>query len=247
SQICSYEVLSTKDERYTWIQSTLIQFHYTTVSKRKKGVVTRYLGKISGYSSAQLKRLIRQYVKTGKCVRRQQTQRGFARRYTDTDIRLLSELDELHESPCGMVVKMLCARTFQQGDTRYERLASISVSHVYNLRHSKTYQNQRRYFSKTQAKRSAIGERRKPNPQGQPGYLRVDSVHQGDQDKKKGVYHINLVDEETQFEIFFSVEKISEQYLAIGLKEAMAKLPFKIRGFRSEEHTSELQSRENLV
>src|SRR5690606_39752766 len=86
-----------------------------------------------------------------------------------------------------------------------------------------------------------------PISQGQPGYLRVDTVHQGDQDKKKGVYHINLVDEETQFEIFFSVEKISEQYLAIGLKEAMAKLPFKIRGFRSEEHTSELQSRENLV
>lgn len=234
SQVCHYEVLSAKDERYKWIQKTLVQFRYTSLSKREKGVVTRYLGKISGYSSAQLKRLIRQYVTTGKCVRRQQTRSGFARRYNDTDIRLLTELDDLHENPCGAVVKKLCARAFEQGDTRYTRLASISASHVYNLRQSKAYQHQRRYFSKTQSKQSSIGERRKPNPEGQPGYLRVDTVHQGDQDKSKGVYHINLVDEVTQFEICFATEKISEQYLETGLIASMAKLPFKIRGFHSD-------------
>ena len=234
SQICSYEVLSTKDERYAWTQKTLVQFRYTTLSKREKGVVVQYLGKISGYSRAQLKRLIQQYVKTGKCVRRQQTCRGFSRRYTDTDIRLLSELDELHESPCGAVVKRFCERAYEQGDARYENLASISASHIYNLRKSFTYQNQRRHFSKTQPKKSSIGERRKPNPQGQPGYLRVDTVHQGDQDKTKGVYHVNLVDEVTQFEISFAVEKISEQYLTSGLEYSMARLPFKIRGFHSD-------------
>jgi transposase InsO family protein len=234
SQICSYEVLSDKDERYHWIQKSLIQFRYMTLNKRDKGVVIRYLIKISGYSSAQVKRLIGQYVKTGKCVRRQQTSKGFSCSYTEADIYLLTELDELHEKPCGAVVKKLCARAYEQGDARYERLAGISASHIYNLRKSKIYQNQRRYFSKTQSKKSSIGERRKPNPQGQPGYLRVDTVHQGDQDKSKGVYHINLVDEVTQFDISFASEQISEQYLEAGLEDVMAKLPFKIKGFHSD-------------
>jgi hypothetical protein len=32
----------------------------------------------------------------------------------------------------------------------------------------------------------------------------VDTVHQGDQDGKKGVYHINAVDEVTQYEVVLS-------------------------------------------
>jgi hypothetical protein len=47
---------------------------------------------------------------------------------------------------------------------------------------------------------------------GKPGYIRIDTVHQGDLDGCKGVYHINAVDEVTQIEIVVSVEKISEQY-----------------------------------
>ena len=234
TQICSYEVLSSKDERYQWVQKTLVQFRYGQLSKSDKGIVTRYLCRISGYSHPQIKRLIRQYIKTGQCVRKQRTANGFTRRYTDADIRLLTEIDELHETPCGAVVKKLCARALAQGDSRYERLALISASHIYNLRRSTCYQHKRRHFEKTRSKPSSIGERRKPSPQGQPGYLRVDTVHQGDQDKRKGVYHINLVDEVTQFEVTFATEKISERYLASGLEEAMARLPFKIRGFHSD-------------
>lgn len=234
AQICSYEVLSSKDERYEWVQKTLVQFRYAQLSKPDKGIVTRYLCRISGYSQAQIKRLIRQYNQTGQCVRKQRTSNGFSRRYTDTDIRLLAEMDELHETPCGAVVKKLCARALAQGDSRYERLALISASHIYNLRGSTSYQQRRRHFEKTRAKPSSIGERRKPSPEGRPGYLRVDTVHQGDQDKRKGVYHINLVDEVTQFEITFATEKISERYLAPGLEVAMARLPFKIRGFHSD-------------
>ena len=73
----------------------------------------------------------------------------------------------------------------------YQRLAGISVAHLYNIRHSKTYQRKRRQFDKTRAKASAIGVRRKPQPNGQPGYIRVDTVHQGDLDGIKGLYHIN--------------------------------------------------------
>ncbi len=91
-----------------------------------------------------------------------------------------------------------------------ETLAGISVSHLYNLRQSKAYQRQRLTFEKTRPKSSTIGERRKPCSNGQPGYIRIDTVHQGDLDKQKGVYHINAVDEVTQFEVVCCVERISD-------------------------------------
>ena len=66
-----------------------------------------------------------------------------------------------------------------------------------------------------------------------PGYIRIDTVHQGDQDKQKGVYHINAVDEVTQFEVICSVEKISEVYLLPVLEELLDTFPFVIINFHS--------------
>ena len=189
--------------------------------------------KVTGYSRQQLTRLIRQYKNQGKLSIGIRTQHSFPRHYSKEDILLLAYMDNLHEHPCGAVVKKLCERAATK-DSRYERLAKISVSHLYNLRRSNVYQQQRRHFTKTQSKASSIGERRKPCPEGKPGYLRVDTVHQGDQDGQKGVYHINLVDEVTQFEISFSVEKISEHYLKPSVSKAMESLPFKIRGFHTD-------------
>ena len=100
------------------------------------------------------------------------------------------------------------------------------MSHLYNLRKSSSYQKQRRVFTKTQARQVAIGERRKPQPNGQPGYIRIDTVHQGDLDKKKGVYHINAVDEVTQFEVVCSVEQISERYLIPCTNTNACRFPF---------------------
>jgi hypothetical protein len=81
---------------------------------------------------------------------------------------------------------------------------------------------------------SKIGERRKPNANGQPGFIRIDSVHQGDQDGAKGVYHINAVDEITQFEVVCTVEKISEHYLIPVLEQLLDTFPFVIKGFHSD-------------
>jgi hypothetical protein len=50
----------------------------------------------------------------------------------------------------------------------------------------------------------------------------------------KGVYHINAVDEVTQWEIVGSVEQISEAFLLPMLKEMLAQFPFRIRGFHSD-------------
>jgi len=67
-----------------------------------------------------------------------------------------------------------------------------------------------------------------------PGYLRVDSVHQGDLDGVKGLYLINAVDEVTQFQCVFAVARISEQYLLPMLAQLQAVFPFVIRGFHSD-------------
>lgn len=113
-------------------------------------------------------------------------------------------------------------------------MAGISVSHLYNLRRSNTYQHARRQFDKTRPSACSIGERRKPQANGQPGYLRVDTVHQGDQDGVKGLYHINAVDEVTQFEMVCAVEKISERYLIPVLEQLLDQFPFIILGFHAD-------------
>jgi transposase InsO family protein len=120
------------------------------------------------------------------------------------------------------------------GDTRFERLAGLSVSHLYNLRHSKTYLNQRVSFTKTRPVVNPIGVRRAPRPAGRPGFIRIDSVHQGDLDGTKGVYHVNAVDIVTQWEVVATCERISEAYLLPVLKDLMDQFPFEILGFHSD-------------
>jgi transposase InsO family protein len=144
-------------------------------------------------------------------------------------------MDSRHEDICGHAVKKLCERAYDKFEQEeYQTLANISFSHLYNLRKSSGYQKQRRVFTKTQARQVSIGERRKPQPNGRPGYIRIDTVRQGDLDKKKGVYHINAVDEVTQFELVCSVEQISECYLIPVLTQMLAAFPFVLKGFHAD-------------
>ena len=144
-------------------------------------------------------------------------------------------MDERHGQPSGAVLKKLCERAFERfGQTAYQRLANISVSHLYNLRRSKTCQRQRCTLTKTRPKAVSIGQRRKPYPNNQPGYIRIDSVHQGDQDKRKGIYHINAVDEVTQYQIVVTLERITEAFMKPALPQILAAFPFKIQGFHAD-------------
>src|ERR1039458_8905443 len=80
----------------------------------------------------------------------------------------------------------------------------------------------------------SIGERGKPDPQGRPGFLRVDTVHQGDWDGAKGVYHINAVDTVTQWQIVGCTSRISEQFLIPVLEAILHQFPFQIMGFHAD-------------
>lgn len=224
-----------REEVYTWISGTLCEQEYWKQAKVAKGLVRRYMQKMTGLSRAQVTRLITEYLKTGTVKERSSRRNRFARRYTPADINLLAEVDEAHETLSGPATRQILQREFAHyGDRRYERLAGISAAHIYNLRKSRAYREKRLRYEKTRPVQVAIGERRRPQPEGRPGYLRVDTVHQGDLDGIKGVYHINAVDEVTQWQVVGASAQIGEQGLIPVLETMLAQFPFRIRGFHSD-------------
>jgi len=231
----SLKLQGSKDDVYAWVERTLVRFRYLWLAKKQKSLVRCYIKRITGYSRAQMNRLIKQYRKTGHIRRRQRTVNGFETKYTKADIRLLADVDRLVDDVSGTTVKAFCQRAYEvHGDQRFVRLAGISVSHLYNLRKGKVYQRCRRKFAKTKGVKVNIGERCKPQPNGAPGHLRVDSVHQGDMDGSKGVYHINAVDEVSQWEVVVTVQRISEQFMLPALRSLLKQFPFLIRGFHAD-------------
>ena len=226
-----------KEERNRFVERVLKRFGYAPHGRADKGVLLRYIERMTGLSRQQVTRLVRQYRKHGKLAKRQgmAPARGFTCHYTIADVALLAEMDTLHSTLSGPATKKLMERALLVfGDARFERLAGISVSHLYNLRGGNQYQNKRRHWTKTNPTGVPIGQRRAPQPNGMPGYIRIDSVHQGDQDGVKGVYHINAVDCVTQMQFVATCEKISEAYLLPVIRQLLAGFPFVILGFHSD-------------
>jgi len=224
------------EDRYRHIEDVLRRFFYPRLKKPGKGIVLRYLERTTGYSRQQLTRLVKRR-RTGRPLVKgyRAPKCGLARIFTDADIALLADTDNLHNTLSGPATRHLMARALRlYGDTRYARLASISVGHLYNLRKRHGYVDRRRVFTKTRPSGIAIGERRAPAPEGRPGFIRIDSVHQGDQDGIKGVYHINAVDCVTQWELVATCEKISEAYLLPVIDALLAAFPFRILGFHAD-------------
>jgi transposase InsO family protein len=230
-----FTVKGNKTEKYYWITMQLVKFRYSQLGKKDKGVVILYLRKVTNYSRSQITRLINKYIKHGKISFKHVATKGFKKKYTNADIRTLAKLDVRHDKPCGQRVKKLCERAFHVfHELEFERLSEISTSHLYNLRAKPIYQKLNVHYEKTKSKASIIAERRKPQAEGKPGHIRIDTVHQGDLGRKKGVYHINAIDEVTQFEVVFSVEKITEQYMIPALEYILGFFPFKVLGFHSD-------------
>ena len=220
-------------ERYDFIARTVRRLGYARLKRPDKGVVLRFLEHVSGYSRQQLTRLVLRVRTQAPLHKRYRGSRtSFARTFTPADVLLLAHTDALHGTLCGATTKKLMERAFEVfGEHRYERLATISVAHIYNLRKRAGYARHRQSWSKTRPVGIPIGERRAPAPNNRPGYLRVDSVHQGDQDGVKGLYHINAVDCVTQYEGVATCERISEAFLIPVLAALLASFPFVILGF----------------
>ena len=224
------------DERYEFIARTVKRFGYARLKRADKAVVLRFLERVSGYSRQQITRLVKRGSERRPLVKRYRGSRtSFARTYTSADVLLLAHTDTLHGTLSGLATKKLMERAHGLfGDARYHRLATISVAHLYNLRQRPSYQQRRQVWTKTRPVTVPIGERRAPAPHNRPGYLRVDSVHQGDRDGMKGVYHINAVDCVTQYEGVATCERISEAFLIPVLDALLQGFPFVILGFHTD-------------
>lgn len=226
---------SNKKETYEWIGRTLGKFRYFSESKKNRGIIKNYIITMTGYSEGQTDKLIAMKKKFGRVFVRERTQHTFPKKFDSSDVVLLAESSAALSHPNGRAVKQMMHDMYHMyGDNRFERLKRISVSHFYNLRKTNIFQSRMLEYQKTRPVKINIGIRKKPTPFGKPGYLRVDSVHQGDLDKEKGVYHINLVDEVTQWEIVGCVEGISEYYLVPLLETLLELFPFNILGFHSD-------------
>lgn len=227
---------ASRKEKYQWIDELLVRFFYFTLRKRDKMTVRKYIMKMTGYSDAQVTRLIRKKKKTRHVLETHSPTRStFQTTYTTNDVARLIQMDNAHGRLSGHATKKLFERAYSIfHDERFVRLKDISVSHLYNLRGRRQYLSHATTWTKTCPSAVPIGERRKPSPDGKPGYIRVDSVHQGDQDKEKGVYHVNLVDEVVQWELVGCVEGISEAFLTPLLEMLLEQFPFRVVEFHSD-------------
>ena len=228
-----------RSQVYGWVERLLVGQEYVAQGKAARGLVRRYIEKMTGLSRAQVTRLIGLYTAKGRVQPTVYRRYCFPQRYTRADIELLASVDEAHETLSGPATRRILEREVQlYGKQEYARLAGISVAHLYNLRKSQRYRERRLNYVKTRPTTVSIGERRKPDPQGQPGYLRLDTVHQGDQPgggaAAKGVYHINAVDEVLQWQVVGSTPRISEAYLKPVLEDMLRQFPFRIQGFHSD-------------
>jgi len=223
-------------EVYQWVERTLVEQEYARLGRPQKGLVRLYMAKMTGLGRAQLTRLIAQYRGSGTVRAKPYRRHRFATRYNSQDITLLAEVDEAHETLSGPATQKLLQRAYYDfGDARFRNLAGISVAHLYRLRSTRAYRQHRILVQPTRPSPVSIGERRKPDPRGRPGFLRVDTVHQGDDlDGSKGVYHINAVDEITQWEVLGATPQISEAFLIPVLEAMLEQFPFRIRGFHSD-------------
>jgi hypothetical protein len=192
-------------EIYGWVERVLVHDEYARQGKADKGLLRRYVEKMTGLSRAQVTRLIKSYLETGRVKVAEYKRHQFAARYTQAYV------DKAHGNLSGPATRRILAREFEvYGQAAYERLARISSAQIYRLRASAGYRKRNAGYEPTRPTVIAIGERRRPQPNGQPGYLRIDTVHQGDFDGAKGVYHINAVDEVTQWQVMAATPKISE-------------------------------------
>lgn len=222
-------------EVYGWVERKLVRHEYARLGKADKGLLRRYVEKMTGLSRAQVTRLIASYTATGRVRVTEYKRHRFAARYTKADVELLAYVDKAHGNLSGPATRRILEREYKvHGIAAYERLARISSAQIYRLRAGAAYRKRNATYEPTRPTVVAIGERRRPEPNGRPGFLRIDTVHQGDFDGLKGVYHINAVDQVTQWQVMAATPKISELWLIPVLEAILEQFPFQIRGFHSD-------------
>lgn len=230
------EIVSAKD-KYQCVSEMLWNIKFRRLGKTDRHTVFKLIRFFTGYSISHAKRLAIRWRRGALSFNPSRIRHKFSRRYFPSDIALLIKTDAAHNCLSGEATRVILKREFEvfhQAD--YASISRVSASHIYNLRnHSQQYNSsEAKFFTRTKAGNADIGVRRKPRPDGRPGCVRVDTVHQGDWLGNKGVYHINIVDEVTQYELIASVEQITERYLKPVMEELLKLFPFAIYEFHAD-------------
>lgn len=213
-------------EKYKFITKTVFKFGYFKLCKKDKRVVLMYLKKITGYKHTQLFNLVER-VRIGKLVKTKYIRVNPSKIYTGVDIKLLEKTDELHLRLSEMATQKILKREFEIfGHSEFQTISSVSHSHITNLRNSLVYKSG--WINHTKARQIQIGTTMKPESFNRPGSIRVDAVNQRD------IYHINAVDEITQWEVVFAVPQITEDWMLVALEAIFNQFPFKIFNFHSD-------------
>ena len=213
-------------KKYHFIDQTVDRLGYQSLRKRDKRVVISYLKKLTGYKPAQLYRLVSR-ASSGTLVRKTYHRTKHHRIYTPADIKLLEKTDELHLKLNSLATKEILRREVEVfGHKNYQTIAKVSRSHLNNLRKHPVYRNS--YVNPTKPSVVPIGITEEPENFGRPGSVRVDTVHQRD------VYHVNSVDEVTQWEVVVCVPNIAEKFMEAALEQIVDQCPFVIFNFHSD-------------
>jgi len=224
--------------RYAWISTVLKRLRYGQLKRNERGLVLQYLRRFGGFSRAQITRLVRRWIDGKELVLRRSTPpNAYARRYTDADLDALAEVEREYGRFSGPATVVVLRRMFEvYGDRRFERLRHLSSSHLYNLRRSERYRVRHTVRTKTRSdpRAATIALRRAPVPDERPGFIRIDSVHQGDHQGYRGVYHINAVDCVTQWEVVATVPALRKEHMLPTLKVMLEQFPFVVQGFHSD-------------
>ena len=214
------------EEKYKFIDKTIDRFKYSQLRRKEKRAIISYLRKITGYKRAQLYRLIKR-ARIGEVKRKQYHRINPNRIYTALDIKLLEKTDELHLKLSEKATKEILRRECEVfGKKKYQTIARVSHSHITNLRNSPVYRHS--WINHTKARQVPIGITMPPENYGKPGSIKVDTVHQRD------IYHLNSVDEITQWEILVCVPQICEACMEPALEDMINQYPFIIFNFHSD-------------
>ncbi len=224
--------------KYEFISKTIKRFNYFKLSKVDKHWVLKYLQKITGYHHSQLMVLIRRIRSEEKLIRKAytRTSTNSHRLYTAYDVKLLEKTDEFHLRLSERATKEIFRREAEVfGHQEYNQLKGISHSHITNLRHQPIYKNS--WVNHTKSRSVAIGLSQPPDNQGKPGSIRIDTVHQRD------IYHLNAVDEISQWEVVVALPTISERYMIPALELIINQFPFTIFNFHSDRGSENINYR----
>lgn len=226
SQQAGFSLGGSLGEKYVFIDRVIDRLNYRRLSRKHKRLVLAFLKKLTGYRRSQLFNLVNRAV-SGELTRRPYRRINPHLIYTGGDVKLLEKTDELHLRLNGLATKEILRREIEVFDHReYQTVAKVSRSHLYNLRNHPVYKSH--WVNHTKPTLIPIGLTQPPENLGVPGSIRIDTVHQRD------VYHINAVDEITQWEAVVCVPTISEQFMLPALYQIIDQYPFVIFNFHSD-------------